>query len=248
MTGSKANISPSSDKTFATTGSLDQTKKTFAVKGVKVGSIKLKITSAAADNFNKTTLEVTLNIVPAATSSLKAENLATGFKLTWAKVAGATGYYVYRGSTKIATIKKNATVTYTDKDANTNGTKYTYKIVPYATLGGKAVASTATARTVTTYRLSRPAAPSLTNSAAGKMTVKWAKNAKSTGYQVQYDLKSDFSSKKTVNISSAATVSTAIAKLTKNKTYYVRIRSVKKVGSTTYTSAWSAVKNIKITK
>ncbi len=248
VTGSKANISPSSDKTYATTGSLDQTKKTFAVKGVKVGSIKLKITSAAADNFNKTTLEVTLNIVPAATSSLKAENLATGFKLTWAKVAGATGYYVYRGSTKIATIKKNATVTYTDKDANTNGTKYTYKIVPYATLGGKAVASTATARTVTTYRLSRPAAPSLTNSAAGKMTVKWAKNAKSTGYQVQYDLKSDFSSKKTVNISSAATVSTAIAKLTKNKTYYVRIRSVKKVGSTTYTSAWSAVKNIKITK
>lgn len=248
VTGSKGNISASSDKAYATTGSLDQTKKTFAVKGVKVGSIKLRITSAATDNFNKTVLEVTLNIVPAATSSLKAENLATGFKLTWAKVTGAAGYYVYRDSTKIATIKKNATVTYTDKAADTNGTKYVYKVVPYATLNNKAVASTAKPRTVTTYRLTRPAISSLTNSAAGKMTVKWAKNAKSTGYQVQYGLKSDFSDKKTVTISSAATVTSTIAKLTQNKTYYVRLRCVKKVGSTTYTSAWSAAKKIKITK
>ena len=120
--------------------------------------------------------------------------------------------------------------------------------MPYATLNNKAVASTAKPRTVTTYRLTRPAISSLTNSAAGKMTVKWAKNAKSTGYQVQYGLKSDFSDKKTVTISSAATVTSTIAKLTQNKTYYVRLRCVKKVGSTTYTSAWSAAKKIKITK
>ena len=72
----------------------------------------------------------------------------------------------------------------------------------------------------------------------------------SSGYDLRgwVLLPQDFSDKKTVTISSAATVTSTIAKLTQNKTYYVRLRCVKKVGSTTYTSAWSAAKKIKITK
>ena len=54
------------------------------------------------------------------------------------------------------------------------------------------------------------------------------------------------SGKKTVKIAKKTTVKKTVAKLTKGKTYYVRIRSVKKVSGRTYYSAWSAKKKVKV--
>ena len=59
----------------------------------------------------------------------------SGISLKWKKVTGADGYMVYRktgsGSySKIATVKGNSKVTYTDKSAK-KGKKYTYKIKAY---------------------------------------------------------------------------------------------------------------------
>ncbi len=67
----------------------------------------------------------------------KIENVGGGVKITWTKVTGADGYYVYRkapGETvwkKIATVKGNAKVTY--KDTNVlSGKTYTYQIKAYS--------------------------------------------------------------------------------------------------------------------
>ena len=59
----------------------------------------------------------------------------SGVKLSWKKVTGAEGYVVYRktgsGSySKLATVKGNSKVTYTDASAK-KGKKYTYKIKAY---------------------------------------------------------------------------------------------------------------------
>ena len=168
----------------------------------------------------------------------------TGIKLTWKKVTGANGYKVYRGSTLIKTITSGSTVTFADTKANTNGTKYTYKVVAKASTGDSTLS-----KSFAVYRIARPAIASVTNSAASKMTVKWGKNAKANGYQIQYSLSSSFASgNKTVNITSASTVSEVIGSLTKGKTYYVRIRTYKTVGSTKYWSEWSAKKSVKISK
>ena len=53
---------------------------------------------------------------------------------------------------------------------------------------------------------------------------------------------------KTVTLSKATLISKTIAKLTKGKVYYVRVRAFKKVGSKKYYSAWSAAKKVKISK
>ena len=58
-----------------------------------------------------------------------------GIVLKWNKITGADGYMVYRktgsGSySKIATVKGNTKVTYTDKSAK-KGKTYTYKIKVY---------------------------------------------------------------------------------------------------------------------
>jgi hypothetical protein len=77
------------------------------------------------------------------------------------------------------------------------------------------------------------------------MTVKWAKNTRATGYQIQYKTGT---TAKTVTIRSAATLSTVIKNLTKGKTYSVYIRSYRTVSGVTYYSAWSSAKNVKISK
>lgn len=238
LTGAKGTKSfKSSDNTIATVSS------TGKVTAKKVGKVTITATSAATANFNKASASVKINVVPAATTSLTAANQATGIKLTWKKVTGATGYLVYRGSTKIATIKSGATVTYTDAKANTNGTKYTFKIIPTASTGK------GPAKSLATYRVVRPAINSVANSAAGKMTVKWGKNTKGTGYQIHYCTDKTFKSgNKSVNITSASTASKVIGSLKKGKTYYVRIRTYKTSKSTKYFSGWSTVKSVKITK
>jgi len=53
---------------------------------------------------------------------------------------------------------------------------------------------------------------------------------------------------KTVNIKKNKTVSATIKKLKKKKTYYVRIRCMKKSGKKTIYSKWSSVKKVKIKK
>ena len=240
ITGAKGTKSfKSSDTTIATVD-----KSTGKVTAKKVGTVKITAASAATANYNAASKTVTIKVVPAATSSLTAANQAKGIKLAWKKVAGANGYIIYRNGKKAKTIAKGATVTWTDTAANTNGTKYTYKVVAKASTGTSTLS-----KSLAFYRVARPAVSSVTNSASKKMTVKWGKNAKGTGYQIQYSTSKTFASgNKTVNITKAATVSKVIGSLTKGKTYYVRIRTYKTVGSTKYWSAWSAAKGVKIKK
>ena len=209
----------------------------------KVGTAKITAAAAETANYNAASKTITIKVVPAATSSITASNEATGMKLTWKKVTGANGYLVYRGSTKIAALKGNSIVTYTDKKANTNGTRYIFKIVPTSSTGN------GTAKSLTTYRISRPSISSATNSAVGKVTVKWAKNAKGTGYQIQYSTDKTFTSgSKSMSVKGASSISKVIGSMSKGKTYYFRIRTYKTVGSRNYYSAWSTAKSVRISK
>ena len=82
---------------------------------------------------------------------------------------------------------------------------------------------------------------------AGKkqITVKWGKKS-GDGYQIQYSTKKNFKSKKTVTVKSSKKVSTTIKKLKSKKTYYVRVRSYKKINGKTYYGSWSKVKKVKV--
>ena len=179
-------------------------------------------------------------------SSLK--STAKGVKVTWKKVAGAAGYYVYRKGTSgaIATIKSGTTVSYVDTKAKTNGKAYKYRVKPYfdkTTV--KNYSKTSVSAYKLTYYVARTAIKSVTNSASKTMTVKWKKNAKATGYQVKYVVGS---TTKTVTVKGKASLSKVIKSLKKGKTYKVYVRAYKTVKGTNYFSAWSAVKSVKIKK
>jgi hypothetical protein len=180
---------------------------------------------------------------------MEPENTEKGVSVTWEKVSVATGYEIYRKSgndttwKKIATIQGNSKVSYVDKKANTNGEKYIYTVKAISTTS---VDSNPVGKSV--YRVKGSSFTSVKNTVSAKLTLKWKKNAKATGYQIQYSTSSKFTDEKTVTVKNAATVSKTISKLTKGKTYYVRIRTYKKVSSKNYYSAWSTSKKVKVSK
>ena len=235
--GNKGTLSfASSNTAIATVG-----RTSGVVTAKKVGVVTITVLAAETDSHKAASRKVTLNVVPAATASIMAKNQVAGIRVTWKKVVGATGYFVYRNGKKIVTISKGTTVTYTDKKANQNGKKYTYKIVAKASTGNSTLS-----KSMSTCRVSRPVISFLKNSASRKMKVEWGRNNKASGYQVQYSLKSNFASPKTVTISKNKTVSKVIGNVTKGRKYYIRVRSFKTVSGKKYYSAWSASKTVTI--
>ncbi len=218
----------------------------------KPGVAKVKITGDSEHFTGSVT--ATFNILPAKTTISSLASTSKGVKLTWKKVTGATGYYIYRktGSgkyTKVKTITKASTVSWMDTGAKTNAQKYRYKIYAYKKSGTKVLKSAASKAKVT-YYVKMVTLSSAKNSASKKVLVKWKKNAKATGYQIQYSTSSKFTSSmtKTTTVKKAATVKKTISGLTKGKTYYVRVRAYKTVSGKKYYSAWSSKKSVKISK
>ena len=158
---------------------------------------------------------------------------------------------VYTG--KARTQAANAKLWYGDIDLGNRCYKVSYKNnknVGTAKMIYTAVAPYSGTKTVT-FRID-PKGTSLKKLTAAKkaITVTWAKQAKqTTGYEIQYSLKKNFPAKKnvtkTVTVGKNTTVKTTIKKLAAKKTYFVRIRTFKKIGKTKYYSSWSKVKKIK---
>lgn len=138
-------------------------------------------------------MNFTAQAAPSKPASLKATSTSSStIKLTWKKSSGATGYYIYRstsktkGYKKVATIKKASTVSYTNKKLSANKTYY-YKVRAYK---GKKVGSfsaIASAKTkspwgtiknfkVTYYRI---------DDAVPGFLMKWSYISNATGYEVK---------------------------------------------------------------
>ncbi len=176
-------------------------------------------------------------------------NESKGIKVSWKKAANASGYYVYRKTgkgkfQKVATIKKGATTTWTDTSAkNKNGTTYQYQVYAYK---GNVKSKVSASKTI--IRLTANKLTSVKNVKGRKLSVKWTRNKKTAGYEIQYSTSKKFKGPKTVKVSGNKKVSKTIAGMKKGKTTYVRIRCYKMSGKTKHVSCWSSSKKLKIKK
>ena len=100
-------------------------------------------------------------------------------------------------------------------------------------------------KTTAKLTVNAPVLSSVKNVKGKKATVAWKKASSVSGYQVQYATSSSFKSAKSVKTTAS---SKTISKLSKNKKYYVRVRSYKVVSGKTYYSSWSKVKTVTIKK
>ncbi|MCC8168525.1 MAG: fibronectin type III domain-containing protein [Clostridiales bacterium] len=165
-------------------------------------------------------------------------NSSGNIKLTWSKVKGASGYYIYRKKAdgsfkKVKTVKDGEKVSWTDKDASKN-TMYYYCVKSYSgdTVGAKA----------NYKRFLVPSSSSVTSVAAsaGALTVKWEAKSAVTGYQISYSKSSSFENASTVKVSPSDENSTKISGLASNTKYYVRIRCYTTDDGKTFYSTWSS--------
>ena len=78
-----------------------------------------------------------------------------------------------------------------------------------------------------------------------QITLTWKERKNITGYQIEYSLKKDFSRSKKILVNKPKIVTKVIRNLKPGKTYYVRIRTYKKVNKESYISLWSKVMTVK---
>ncbi len=128
------------------------------------------------------------------------------------KIASGNYTLSYKDNTKVG----KATVTVKFKGKYSGSKSLTFKINPKGTTISKLTPKKA------------------------KIALTWkSQTTQTTGYQIQYSKKSDFSGAKTVSITSSLTTAKTISSLTVKTKYYVRIRTYKKVSSVNYYSDWS---------
>jgi hypothetical protein len=159
----------------------------------------------------------------------------------------AQSYTVYRsvdGASyeKIATVKKRS---YEDTDL-TAGTTVKYKIYAHFTGSDGQTSKSKASKAVKTVYSTAPSIKSATSTASGTISVKWSRNKKATGYEIQYSTNKTFKTgAKTLLIVTNDTISWKIKGLSKKKTYYVRVRSYKTTSGKKSYSSWSSIKKCK---
>lgn len=220
--------------------------------------------ATSATKAGKYTVTVTLNDK---TNTTWADGSTADLKLTWEITKPGNTITVENvtktASTKAQTVKlgakakESAKLTYQSDNKSVKVDK-NGKVTIAKNFVGKATI-TVTAAATKTYQATtkkvtvtvKPAKVKLTglkNFSGKRIKAYWKKNTKVTGYQIQYSTSSKFKNATTVTVKGYKNTSKNIYKLTKNKKYYVRVRTYKTVSKANYYSGWSNVKSITIKK
>lgn len=226
-------------------------KPSVTVQVSSQNNVKLKngvdYTVAYSNNINAGTATVTIMAKGNNyTGSIVGKYKITKKSISKFKVSLSTKVYTYNKKAKkpSVTVKNGKTKLKKGKDykvtysSNVKPGKGTVKITGTGNYSG-------TIKKTITINPKGTSISKLTKKVGG-FKVKWKKQAtQTTGYQIQYSTSKKFKSAKTKTITKTKTTSTTITKLKKKKTYYVRIRTYKKVGGKKYYSGWSKVKKVK---
>ena len=170
-------------------------------------------------------------------------------KLSWNKVTGSSGYEVLRATSKtgtyksVKTITSGSTVSYTDKSLAT-GTTYYYKVRAYRTVDKKKVYSSYSSVVSAKPVLKTPSVK--LTSGSKKATIKWEKISGASGYEVYRATSKSGKYSKIKTITKNSTVSYVNSSLTKNKTYYYKVRAYRTVNGKKIYSSYSVAKSVKV--
>lgn len=170
-------------------------------------------------------------------------------KLSWNKVTGSSGYEVLRATSKtgtyksVKTITSGSTVSYTDKSLAT-GTTYYYKVRAYRTVDKKKVYSSYSSVVSAKPVLKTPSVK--LTSGSKKATIKWEKISGASGYEVYRATSKSGKYSKIKTITKNSTVSYVNSSLTKNKTYYYKVRAYRTVNGKKIYSSYSVAKSVRV--
>ena len=175
-------------------------------------------------------------------------NTNTAKAKTFTKVKLKKSSYVYNGKS----CKPGVTVYMGKKKLAAK--YYTVKYTQNKNVGIAAVTVTGKGaykgyKSVTTFKITLPkvSLSSVKSSKKATVSIKRKKSTQSSGYEIQYSTNKKFrSAVSSVKVSGTKKTGGTLKGLQSKKTYYVRIRSYKKVSGTYWYSAWSSAKKVKV--
>ena len=211
------------------------------------GSKQMVTVMVNVDKTEMVSNVLSLDKVATLTTKSKAYNKVT---LTWSGVDGATGYRVYRSTSKTRGFKKIKSITSSSKVTYTNsniacGTTYYYKVRAYRLVDGNYYFG---AYSPVVSAKAKPAAPAsfkVKKSTRTKVNISWKAVTGASGYRIYRSTSktSGFSRIKTVK-SGAST--SYVKKTTRKKTYYYKMRAYTTVNGKRVWGAYTTVKSYKL--
>ncbi len=165
-------------------------------------------------------------------------------KLSWAAVAGATGYKIYRATAIGGTysLLKTTTATSYTNTGLTTGKTYYYRMRAYRTTSKETFYSNYSLEKSVQVVPSKPGSFAVTASSSSKIKITWASVSGATGYQIWRSDSLEGTYTKVVTVKSP-TKSYTNTGLESGKTYYYKMRSYRTVSGKNYFSAYTAIKN-----
>ena len=210
--------------------------------------------TVVSNNSNKATVVVsavknsitnTTKLVASPITSFKVKSAKNGkIKLAWNKAKAGAGYQVQQyKNNKWVTVKTiNALKTNTCSATVKAGATAKYRVRVFGKNGSATVYGEAKAKTLYVPKKQNLKAAS---GAKGAFTVKYNKDAKATGYEIEFAKTNKFKSPSYAFAKKAATVNKKVSGVNKGK-YYVRVRSYKTVDGVKIYGAYSAAKQVTV--
>lgn len=186
----------------------------------------------------------TLDKIPAPVLKASAKGFE-GANLTWEKIDGVSGYYIYRSEAgkskkRIASLTSSKTA-YTDDKLKT-GIKYTYTLVPYVKLSGKIKKGSSSKAVSVTPVLAKPVFQ-VKVSNSGYNTVTWKKVSGATGYRIYR--KTPSGKWKMLASVGASVTSYKDKNVTPCASFQYTVRGIRKTSSCSYMGKYNAGEVIK---
>lgn len=190
-----------------------------------------------------------VKVAPSQPTGVKVARISpTSAKVTWKKVSGATGYQVYRSTSKdgtyrrVKTIAGKGNISYTDKKLS-SGKTYYYKVRAYRTVSKTNVYSGYSTAAAT---ISPPTTIKAGAASYNSVKVTWKKVSGAAGYGVYRSTSKNGTYTKIKTVSGGSTASYTDPKLVTGKTYYYKVRAYHISGKTKVYSGFSAVAGARV--
>lgn len=177
---------------------------------------------------------------------------STSVKLEWKAVDEASGYQIYRSTSKdsgyqqVGQVKGKNTKTYEDKTLETGKTYY-YQVRAYKSNSVKnGVASFSKAQKVWTIK--QVVLSQITSDSKNQVTLGWKKVSKADGYAIYRSGKSNSGFEKIAVVSSGETLTYTDKDVTSGNTYYYKIAATYKIKGSAGRGSYSNVAQVPVLK
>jgi fibronectin type 3 domain-containing protein len=235
-TGTFTKIATTSSTSYINSALNTGTTYYYKVRSYKTG------TSTTYSSFSPV---ISAKPIPSTPISVNAASSSyNSIKTSWAAVAGASGYEVYRATSSTGTyslVGSTTSTSFTNVGLSTNSTYY-YKVRAYRTVGSTKIYSNFSGMVNTKPVPAIPTNFKATRLNSTSINLTWSAVSGANGYEIF----SSTSSTGTYSLlKSTTSLSYTNSGLTTGKTYYYKLRAYRNVGTTKVYSGWPTVISLK---